>query len=349
MPDQEISSTPNEGSVAAEGAAPAAAPAVTTPEPATGLSSIPKTPPAAESATAADPKAVSPAKEGEIEKPSFVPKEKFKAWRAEHEVPKWVRDIVKDADTETKAIELLEKASGLDLMKPKFEETKASLQQVTGQHQTMLGQINDLRQTYQRGDIDLWLQKLQIPQERMLQWALDKVNLSQLSPDQQRLHEQKVEAERKAITLEERNHQYESQVYESQRQAKSMQLESGLARPEVQTFVEAFDSRAGRPGAFRQEVISTGEAEYLRSQGKVDLSPDQAIAMVLDRYKNFVTIAAPATLPGSAAAPGPKVIMPGEGAPTIPNVAGRAASPLKSSPNSLDDLRKLSKEFQARA
>lgn len=320
---------------------PAAAPAVTeTPAPAEGA---PAETPA--------PAPTEPPAEGEepATPAAFTPREKFKAWREEHEVPKWIRDIVKDSDTEQKAIQLLEKATGLDLMKPKFEEAKQELGTVRGQHDQLLGYAQDLRTTFQRGDIDLWLQKLAIPEERMLQWALDKVQYSQLPPDQRRVLDERLEAQRKAYQLEQQVGTQEQQVLEQQRATLTLRLDSGLARPEVQTFAEAFNAVAGRPDAFREEVIAAGQLAWNQSQGKTTLTPDQAIQVVLDKYKNFVAPKQPEASPGQAA-PGPKLVAPTSSAPsTIPNVQGKAASPMKTQPSSIDDLRKLGKEFQNRA
>ncbi len=68
----------------------------------------------------------------------------------------------------------------------------------------------------------------------------------------------------------------------------------------------------------------------------MDLTPEQAIQRVIERRRlNAVASEAPA---GASVAP------PAKGQPTtrqIPNVSGRSASPLKSKPKSIDDLKKL--------
>lgn len=339
--DQVSSSTPSE-STPPPAAAPEPAPASTTP----GSEASP--PPAAEPGVTPPAGAEGePGADGVVPPKPFAPREKFKAWREEHEVPKWMRDLVKDPDTETKAIQLLEKATGLDIMKPKFEETKTELATVRGQHSAIQGQIQDLRSTFQRGDIDLWLQKLSIPAERMLQWALDKVQYSQLPPDQQRILDERTEAQRRAYQLEQQQGYYQQQALETQRQTKATVLESGLTRPDVQTFVDAFDAKAGQPGAFRKEVIAHGQTTYALSNGQTDLTPEQAIEAVMSKYKTFFPAPSAQAQPGQAPGnPAQRVVLPAQGAPTIPNVQGKSTSPLKSQPRSIDDLRKLHRASQ---
>lgn len=284
---------------------------------------------------------------------AFKPREKFKyrvfgsEEQKEEAVPEWLKGALKDAETEKQAIELLEKAYGLEPVKAARAEVAKERDHFKGEFTKVQSSIADVRKTYQRGDIDSFLDKLQIPHERMLQWALDKVNYTQLPPEQQRMIDERREAQRAAWSAEERAMQLESGSFEQARTAKQTSLQLALNRPDVSSFAQAFDQRAGRPGAFFEEVCATGDLAWTQSQGKEDLSPDQAIERVIKKWGAFVqpqasAAAAPtAASAGSQAGPGTQAAPTQKTAPVIPNVQGRTTSPMKSKPRSIEDLKKL--------
>lgn len=288
------------------------------------------------------------AKEGEITPPVFKAREKFKTMifgkdeQQEHDVPAWLKPMLKDAETEKEAIALLERAYGIESVKESRASVARERDEIKQKHATIENTIVDVRKTYQRGDIDGFLQKLAIPQERMLQWALDKVNYSQLPPEQQRALDERTEADRRAYAAEQQTMTLGEQIKEQSRQAKQTLLQSSLSRPDVTQFAQAFDAQAGTPGSFFEQVRATGELAWVQSEGKVDLTPDQAIEQVMKKWAKFLPTAAPApvTPTAPAVAPAAKVVTPP--APTvIPNVQGRTTSPMKSGPKSIEDLKKL--------
>lgn len=293
------------------------------------------------------------------ETPVFKAKEKFAvtkgsgrdAVREEFDVPARFKEIMKDAESEKEVLELLTAAGGLPVIKEKLSTVQAERNEVRQQHQAIMGQVQDLRETYQRGDIDQWLQKLGIPSERMLQWALDKVQYSQLPPEQQKILDEKQEAQRQAVLARKQVGDQSAQVSEQLRNAKSMLLDAGLASPDVKSLAEAFDAKTGREGSFRDEVIAAGQVAWAQSNGTVDLSPQQAIDQVTAKFRKFVET--PALAPQATGAPlsqNSAVAPAGQQKPqVIPNVRGGSQSPMKSKPTSLDDLKKLRKESQARA
>lgn len=351
MEDLEVTSTPE---VEATPVTPEAAPAAKEPEAAepSGLEKI--------KAAAEKEPAPGKEKEPEPEEPlpaaAYKPREKFKVMvygsneQKEIEVPEYLKPLMKDEKSEKEIIELLEKSHGLEPVKAARAAVARERDHFKGEFSKVQTAISDMRQTYQRGDIDAFLNKLQIPHERMLQWALDKVNYSQLPPDQQRVLDERQEAKRLAWAAEERSMSVEQQMYEQGRQAKQTLLESSLARPDVKTFAETFDARAGRPGAFFEEIKATGQSAWNQSNGKVDLTPDQAIEQVMVKYGPFlqspVAQSAPVTpTAAQAASQGGASVIQAKPA-VIPNVQGRTTSPMKSGPRSLDDLRKLGKQAQ---
>lgn len=276
-------------------------------------------------------------------KPAYQPNYKLRVMEQEKEIPERFRNLMKDAESEKEVRELFEKAYGLDFAKPKHEETRQNYVKLQSEHNFLTGSIQELRDTYSRGDMDTFFQKLSIPPEKVLQWAVGKVNYEQLPPEQKELIDARRNAELQNLELQKQNSLYQRQVQEQVVQARRMLLDSELARPEVKSMVDSFDQRFGKPGAFVQEVINRGQLAWIQSQGKVDLTPGQAVEQVLALYglKNQ----APASATPQTTA---QVVQPSQQATTtIPNVGGgKSTSPVKMKPRSIDDLKKLREAYE---
>ncbi len=284
-----------------------------------------------------------PPGEDETEVPKFVPKTKFKVMefgtdnQVEHEVPDLLKGLMKDEKSQEEVLALLNKAYGLEPVKQARAKAQQERDQVRKELTGVTGSISELRATYQRGDIDQFLDKLQIPHERMLQWALEKVNYSQLPESQQRDITEKRDAQRRAYAAEQAAGTQEQRIFEQERQTRQLMLDHGLTRPDTSAFSQSYDAKVGKPGAFRDEVIAQGELAWVQSGGKTVLTPDQAIEAAMAKWKSFIV---PATTPPGAAAAATTTT---KAAPaTIPNVgAGRGSSPVKQQPTSIADLKKL--------
>lgn len=298
-------------------------------------------------------------KEGEItpaegaektpETPAFKPNFKFKVMDQEHEIPELLRSVMKDPESEKLVRELHEKAYGLDIVKPRFIEERKQRQAIEGQYQQVIGGINNIKTLFQRGDIDGWLKAMAVPQEKILQWVIDKVNYNELPPEQRQVLDQRKAAEQRAWEAEQHTTTTQQQYEQEIVRAKDALLTLTLDRAEIKAAATAFDSAPGRkPGDFREAVIERGETAWLRSQGKIDLSPEQAALEVIRLYGIPTTAAAPAATPAAPAAPAAAVTQPPaqpKTPPVIPNVAGTSTSPMKTKPRSIADLKKLHAEM----
>ena len=308
--------------------------------------SAPSTAPAAQPVQTRAPKTTSESASSEESAPApYNPNYKFKVMDKEHEIAESFRTIIKDADSEKLVRELHEKAYGLDVVKPRFNELREKYKTVESEAKSYKDGIGELREHYTRGDFDSFFQKLNIPQEKVLQWVLDKAHYNELPPEQRKILDAKKSAEQHALSLQKEKEQMQSQYEDAVVQAKAQNLQVALERADVRSFTEAFDARAGKPGSFLEEVIQRGELAWYSSRGKVELTPEQAINEVMSRYSGLVQ-------PKSQQAP----VIPVQGAqgvtqsnhsqagkaPTIPNVGGRQSSSVsKSKPRSLDDLKAL--------
>ncbi len=271
---------------------------------------------------------------------------KYKVLQKEKEIPEKYRSLIKSEEDEKELRELFEKADGLEEhFKPKHEALQGTFNQLQAEHNYMLGHIDEARQAYQRGDMDAFFEKLQVPPQKVLQYAMEKLNYQELPPEQRAMIDARRNAERQNIELQ-RQQTFQQRQYQQQvQQAHNQLLNSELARPEVKSVMEAFDQRNGRAGAFLEEVNKRGQYEAAISNGRVILTPSQAIEKVMTLYG--LKAGAPASAPAVVNPPASGGAQ-GKGS-TIPNVGGgKSQAPVKQKPRSIEDLKKMHKEIVAR-
>lgn len=277
----------------------------------------------------------------------FTPNLKFKVKDKEHEIPAYLKDSIKDAKTEKEIREVFEKAYGLDGVK----EDRASLKKERDQFQTSTrnyeSMVAGLRADFQRNDMDTFFQKLNIPIERVLQYALQKAQYYDLPPEQRAQIDNKRASDLRVMELESKTQDYQQRIQSDSVAAKQSQLEFTMTRPEISSVEKSFDAQAGKPGAFRQMVINHGELTYARSNGQIDLTPQQAVEQVMELYGVKAGTTAPAATTAATAASATPAAAPAapRATPTvIPNIQGRSTSPLPAKPRSIADIQKITKE-----
>ncbi len=246
------------------------------------------------------------------------------------------RSLIKDADTEKQVRALFEDAGGMGHVKTRYQELLGKHEGVNTEHQSLMGNIADLRADYQRGDFDSFFEKLKIPQEKIVDWLVSKVEYGKLPEDQRRILDRNRDADRRAYETEKQSQAREQMYLTELTQARDYAVTSLLDRSETKAIADDYDARVGEPGSFRKLVIERGEAAWYRSKGQVDLTPEQAIQEAL-KLIGAGNPAAAGTQAGGA--PGTPATKPPVN--TLPNVGGRSGSPVKQKPQSLDDLKKI--------
>ncbi len=277
---------------------------------------------------------------------AYKPNLKFKADDKEYEIPKELASLIKDEATEKKMVELLQKSYGLDAVKTRAETVRQQRDEFKTKVTQYDGIVKELRDHYNRGDIDMWMDKLGVDKNKMLQWALDKVNYSQLTPEQKAIRDAETTASRKAYELEQQNAQLQNVNRDTQVQAMQTALNYEFSRPEVGSFQKQFDEKVGKDGAFFEAVTQKGQSAYALSGGKELLTPAQAVAAVMKDFAGF--FAAPGA--GTQTNPNaPKVVQPNSaGKTTIPNVQGKQSSPVgQAKPKNLAELRAIAQKAGA--
>lgn len=276
----------------------------------------------------------------------FTPNFKLNIQKQDFEIPEILKPLMKDAESEKQIREICEKAFGLEFAKPRHEAVRQQNEVLTGENSTIKQQIHEVRQLYARGDFDGFFKRLNIPEEKVLQWMADKINYNQLPPEQKQILDARRQAEDRAYQAESYAGSMQSQHEQILTQQVQMALESTLARADVKTVADAFDARMGKPGAFKEEVNRRGD--YAWKTRKELVPPETLVQEMLALLGPMAPPAASAQTadPVEGHAPAAVVAAPAK-TPVIPNISGRSTSALPPRVKSIADLRKKAAEFTA--
>lgn len=288
---------------------------------------------AALSSTSTDPAAPAP----------YTPDYKFR-YRDEHEnkvdgeIDEWARNLI-NQENEEKFKQVWAKAHGLDFVKNRFNKTREEYKSYRTQVDPLLQGWNDLTALYNKGDLDSFFKGLQIPEQKIYQYVLDKLNYNELPPEQRAMRDQQQQVLRQNMELEKQNQFFQQQYEQQMVQSREHALSQTMSKPEVSAVAQAFDARVGREGAFRDEVVKRGILHWNLHQK--DISPDEAVQEVMSLMGGMQQTMQQ-TLPAGASQ-----VMPAQPKtpPTIPNVGAKNSSPAKRAPKSLDEIRKLAESL----
>lgn len=283
----------------------------------------------------------------------YEPNFKYRAFGKEKELDEFWRPLIKDADSEKKVKEIFTRADAFDEMKSKYESTSQEAQ-TTLQHYSALDRdVRRVSNYLNKGDFDNFFASLRISDDQILQYLQNKADIAKLSPQQQMQYQQGVEARSQQQLQQEQYEQLQTSYTSQAVQARTMQLDLVLSRPDVDRVASVVDQRMGNNGAFRDLVIQEAKAHFLATNE--DLPADKAVQMALDRYGKLIDLGAPSqAAPNQQPTPAPQApaapqgqtgVVMNQGKPVIPNVKGRGTSPVKQVPKSLADLKKIGRQM----
>jgi hypothetical protein len=285
----------------------------------------------------------SPAASGETvkeEAPAYTPNFKFKSYGKEYEIDEMFRGLIKDPETEKKVKSFFERAYGVDVMKSTNQKVKEEFNAFKEQVAQRDKALDTLSSYIQNDDLHSFFQALKIPEEKVLRYALDRVQYRELSPEQRAQVDAQHSERHRAMTLEEQNQMLAQQYQAEAARARGLELDYELNAQEVKAAAEAFDARVGQPGAFKQEVIRRGQ--YLWHTEQRDIPARQAIQEVIANYGlNSQQNSFGQAIPASAGASQAPVTPTQQIKPTLPNIRGSGTSPVQRVPKTLEDLKKI--------
>lgn len=353
--DGRVAKEKDPAATAPEPKTPQAAPSGRAPDSAAKRTGATVVPPSADPVVPATPEETPPPGEpGE-----YTPNYKFKVMDKEHEIPEFLRSAITDPESERKIKELHEKAMGLDIVKPRFQQERERSKQLGDRVGVYASKVETLRKHYGRKDFGAIFSELSLPENEVLQYFVEKAKYNELTDGEKQAHDLRQQAQQQAWTAEDRVEKLQGSLEQNSEQAKRTAAQHLLAKPDVQAFAKSFESQPGRkPGDFWDAMCDEGDYAYLKSKGQQDLMPEEVFEAVKRRYGSLAAVQtvpananppapAPAPAAPAAAAPAPQAPVAKPKPGVIPNVAGKASSsPTPQRVRSIADIKKLSKSFQ---
>ena len=273
--------------------------------------------------------------DSEAVKPAYNPNYKFKAYQKEYEIDEWARAYIKDEETEKKFKKLYERAYGYDFKSQKHDELKSEFEKVRESYDQTDKALKTLSGYVQENDFDSFFDGLNIPKNKVLEYALELVKREQMPPDQRQQWEANQQARHAAKYYQAQNEQLLANQQAFAVQQRTFELDNALQSAEAKPIVEAYNAGMGSPDAFKEYVIQIGQAFAARGQ---DIPAQQAISEAMKHLRAINPSL------GVQTASQVQVVQPSS-KPTIPNIQGRGTSAVKTTVRSLDDLKRKAREL----
>lgn len=268
--------------------------------------------------------------------PAYTPNYKFKVMDKEHEIDEWLRPVIKNQDLEKKVKELYEKAYGLETIKPKHQAVKDELEQSKSKIAETDKALDILGKYVSENDFDSFFEGLNIPKNKILEYALELVKREQMSPEQKAQWQSSKQAKEAARYYEAENSRLQQSQQQFAVQQRTFELDVALGVPEAKAVAEAYNAGMGSQGAFKDYCIQIGQAYAARGQ---DIPANVAVSEAVKHLKAINPSL------GSVTGINAAQVVQSSQKPVIPNIQGRGTSAVKPAVKSLEDLKRRAKEL----
>jgi len=269
---------------------------------------------------------------------------KYKAALQEKEVEEFWRPLMKDAGSEKRVKEALTKLDGFDAVKESRESVVQQYESLNSDYQEQTQLVNRVTGAVQRKDLSSAFRQLGVTEQDVYNWTHQQLQMMELPPDQRQALQAAEEQRHQQFETEEKMSKLQSMYEDQAVQARTMQLDHSLSRPEIQNAAQSWDNLTGQPGAFRDLIIQEAQTAYYQNQE--DLSAEQAVQRVMQKFGKVVNQNAMSqqAVPQAHTQQAHVPHVP-QAKPVIPNITGKGTTPIKKVPRSLDDLKKMAKEL----
>jgi hypothetical protein len=298
------------------------------------------TPPSAQTQAAAA--AGDPAAQAEVA--AYTPNFEYTIGKEKRQFDPLFKDFVKSQEHEKKLRELHEKADGLEIVKGLRDRYKSELEGVRGKFDPVEKELKQLGTFLQKNDLESAFGLLGIPKQKIIDYVAQEIQYRQMSPEERaRVDAQKQLRQENYQQLSEAE-QLRQELSQQQVDTLSFQLTVLQDSPKFSNAAEIFDSRAGKPGAFMEKLLTVGDWLTEQNGGRV-VPPNQVLDILVKEYGltgESQGSQAPTPPPQSKTV----VTAPPAEKPTIKQVSGsKTATPVKQKPKSLEDLKRLQREM----
>jgi hypothetical protein len=220
-----------------------------------------------------------------LAKPAWAPSYKFKANGMEHEIPDSYRAFLKSEEEQKKIVRLFERVEGSKKLSEEYEKYKA-------EYEPKAKELGNYKQSFElfnglvkEGKFKKAFELFQLPKDVLYKAALENLDFDSLPQEQKQVYDQLNQQERLAAQFQAERETYAAQVQQYKTQALGAELQSSLARPEVKSVQDRFETVYGE-GSFRNAIIEAGKQHH-KLTGK-DASASEVIDQLIGFYKPFM-------------------------------------------------------------
>jgi len=268
----------------------------------------------------------------EPQTPTWEPNYNYKVRDEELQFDEWAKPFIKDEETYKNFQDLYTRGHGLELAKAERDDYKDRFTTLD----TSLQKVNEL---VEKRDAETFIKALGLPEDMFINYAIEKLKYQELSPEERA----QVDAEKQRVmtmqNLQTQNQHLETQIQQTARAQRSMELDQSLAEPSIQTMAQKYDAQVGKPGAFRQVAIERGIFHH-QVNGR-DLTAQEAVQDAVSLLGLSATGTQQNPQIGNVGTQQPANRVVHKQQQVIPNIQGKGTSPLKKKPKSIDDIIKL--------
>ena len=271
--------------------------------------------------------------------PAYVPNYSFKYDGEDREFDERVKPFIKDAETEEVFRDLHQRAYGLDMLKEQRQLLRDENQHLMSSSQQRENALKTLNDFVKQDNLDPFFETFQLSEDQVMKYALKKLQLREMSPEDRQAYEQTQGQQTQNYMLQQQVTQMQNQMGQYQVQTREADLNNVISAPEVSEFVQSFDQRYGRQGAFRDEVIKRGI--YHAKVNNYDIPAQQAVQEVLQLagFQGGQSAGGSRQTPLMRSAENTVVV---RDKPTLPHVGqGSGRSPVKQSIKDFSELYKI--------
>lgn len=270
----------------------------------------------------------------------YTPNFKYKVKDKELEMAEWVRTAVKNKAHEDELRDLYTKSVGIDEIKQERDSIKANFTKLEPEYKQLTQSLDVLSGYVQQGDFGKFFKSLRIPEKAFLEYAVERLQYHNLPQEERARLDARVQEQERFQQLGQQNSAYEEALQRQAEQTRALEYNFAVSKPEVSSFVQAYDAAVGTPGAFRQKVVEKGllAAQY---QG-IDIGAEDAIQAVMKEFAGFIK---PSVGAGQLPQNTPMASQLGaNNKPVIPNLSSSAGtgSPIKRTFKNLAEIRAAS-------
>lgn len=293
---------------------------------------------------------VQAAQESSIEEvsqePEWQPNYKFSVMNKDYEFPEYIRPAI-NKDNYNEVLDTYTKAYGLEHAKARAERLEAELNSIKPMNETQSRALGYLGTLVKNKDIHTLVKELNLPEEEVIKYAYEKAKMTQMSPEEREIYEQRFNEKQKLTRAEMELNYHRQQAENREIQARFSEIGNIISSGQIKDFVADYNSRLRDDNAFLAVVAKEG---FLAQQKGRMLSNQEAVDAALRTvgyggYQPSQQGYAPTESQSVYQQAASRVEA--NAKPIIPNIRGNSTPMgVGKRPTSLDELKKLGNTYR---